>query len=348
MGDVQHLVRQSPPVDVSKPYDPSTLKNKTILITGGANGFGENMVRHWASHGANIVIGDIADAAGEKLVAELRVQYPDGIFEFQHCDVTDWESQTNLFGTAVKVSPHGGIDIVVPNAGIILPEESFKFESPSLVNGKLPKPNTATFDVNITGMAYTTHLGLYYLPQNKGSDRCILLIGSLSSIIPFPGQIQYTMTKHAVLGLFRTLRGTAFVNGIRVNMIAPYYTGGTSMLKPIAEAIFLSGSAGPARLEDVVGAATRLIADESIAGRALAVGPRLKSRGVERVEEDPRYVVGDEEGDGEGRAIWECYADDYSEVDTFVKRFIWLLNAVVKARGAFAWIGDVLTIWKRR
>ncbi|CAM1502177.1 Fc.00g041610.m01.CDS01 [Cosmosporella sp. VM-42] len=341
MRDIRQLIKQSPPVDVSEPYDPSTLEDKTILITGGANGLGAHMVRQWASHGAHIVIGDVADKAGEQLVASLRMEYPKAIFEFQHCDVTDWESQVALFETAVKVSPHGVIDVVVPNAGIILPGESMKFEYPSLENGKLPEPNTATIDVNIKGCIFTTHLALYHLPRSTRPDRCILLIGSLSSICPFPGQGQYTMTKHAVLGLFRTLRSTAFTNGIRVNMIAPYYTAQTNMLKPAVEALFLSGSAGPARIPDVIDAATRLIADESVAGRALAIGPRMKSRGIERVEEDERMVVGDAEGDGEGRGVWECYAEDYDEVDTFVHRYVWLLNGVAKARGTFAWIGDL-------
>ena len=140
-NDIKGLIRQSPPVDVSKPYDATTLKGKTIVITGGANGLGSYMVREWASHGANIIIGDVADAAGEKLVAELTTQYPDSAFAFQHCDVTDWESQVGLFETAVHVSPHGGIDIVVPNAGIILPDVSIQFEEPALKNGRLPKPN---------------------------------------------------------------------------------------------------------------------------------------------------------------------------------------------------------------
>ena len=347
MGDIRHITKQSPPVDVSKPYDPSTLKDKTVVITGGANGLGSHMVRHWAEQGAHVVIGDVADKAGEELVAELRTTYPQGVFEFQHCDVTDWDSQVSLFETATKVSPHGAIDVVVPNAGIILPKESMKFENPKLINGVLRKPNTATFDVNIKGMTYTTHLALYHLPLNTRPDRCILLIGSLSSLVPFPGQAQYTMTKHAVLGLFRTLRATAFTHEIRVNMIAPYYTGGTNMLKPINEAIFLSGSAGAGRIVDVVDAATRLVADESIAGRALVIGPRVRTKGIKEAEEDSSLVVGDEEGDGEGRGIWECYADDLAEADTFVWRYIWLLNAVGKARGMFAWIGDVWAIWKR-
>lgn len=344
--DITALIRQSPPIDVSKPYDPTSLKGKTILITGGANGLGAHMVREWASHGAHVVIGDVADAAGEDLVAALRTSYPDSTFAFQHCDVTDWESQVSLFETAVRVSPHGGIDVVVPNAGIILPGHSMKFEAPVLKDGRIPKPNMATFDVNIVGATYTTHLAFYWLPKNEvseGRDRCLLLIGSLASLCPFPGQCYYTMSKHAILGLFRTLRATSWRRGIRVNMIAPYYTSKSNMLKPEVEAMFLSGTAGGAEIEDVIDAATRLVADEAVKGRALCVGPKLRTVDVKVVEdEDELMVVGEVEGNGKGRAVWECYAEDYSNADAFVKRFVLLLNAAEKVKG---WLGVLSDIW---
>ena len=320
-NDIKGLIRQSPPVDVSKPYDASTLKGKTIVITGGANGLGSFMVREWASHGANIIIGDVDDTAGEQLVASLTAQYPDSAFAFQHCDVTDWDSQVSLFEMAVNASPHGGIDIVVPNAGIILPDASLQLEEPVLKNGRLPKPNTKQFDVNITGATYTTHLALYWLPQNGSSprDRCLLLVGSLASLCPFPTQTMYTMSKHAILGLFRTLRSTAFRNGVRVNMITPYYVSKSNMLKLPVEAAFLSGTAGGATIEDVIDAATRLIADEDIAGRALCIGPKLNSAGVHGVEdEDDLMAVQEHENNGQGRAVWGCYAGDYDNVDAFV------------------------------
>ncbi|KAM5346947.1 hypothetical protein ACJ41O_009952 [Fusarium nematophilum] len=349
--DIRGIIRQSPPVDVSQPYDPSTLKGKTILITGGANGIGSHMVRRWASHGAHIVIGDVADEAGEQLAAELRTAYPGSTFVFQHCDVTDWDSQVGLFEAAARASPRGGIDVVVPNAGIILPGESMRFEAPVLQGGRIPRPDTTVLDVNITGATYTTHLALHWLPENGPADRdrCLLLVGSLSSLYPFSGHCQYTMSKHAVCGLFRALRSTAFTRGVRVNMIAPYYISKSNMLKPAVEALFLSGAAGGAQIDDVVDAATRLVADEDVAGRALVVGPRMKTADVRVVEdEDALMVVSEGEGDGQGRGVWECYADDYDQVDAFTKRYITLLNAVEKAKGWLGVLTDVWKIWRRK
>lgn len=52
-------IRQSPPVDLSEPYDAAWVAGKTILITGGASGFGEGFFRKWAENGANVIIGGI-------------------------------------------------------------------------------------------------------------------------------------------------------------------------------------------------------------------------------------------------------------------------------------------------
>lgn len=340
MGDLRAIIHQSEPVDVSKPYDPSTLKGKTILITGGANGLGSSFVRHWASHGAHLAIGDIDDAAGEALVAELRSNYPKASFSYHHCDVTDWDSQSAFFDAAIQASTTGGIDVVVPNAGVIIPKHALLYENPSPVNGKLRKPNTATIDVNVTGVLYTTHLALHHLPRNNaGRDRCILLIGSLASVVALPGQAQYSTSKHAVLGLWRALRGggsgAVRDDGVRVNLLAPYYIAQTRMLNGVAEAALLAGGAGPARVEDVVDAATRLVADEGIVGRGLMVGPKTRE--------------GLKEGDvvEGGSAVWELYADEYEQVEMFMWRYIRILNAVTKARGYFAWFVDVFAIWRR-
>ena len=355
MNDLRPIIKQSPPVDVTKPYDPSSLRNKFILITGGANGLGAHMVRHWAAHGAHVLVGDIDDKAGEKLVADLTSMYGKNsqqVFGYSRCDVTVWEDQVALFEEAARLSPSGVINVVVPNAGVLLPRESLKFENPSLVDGKIPRPNTLQLDVNITGVTYTTHLALHYLTVGGGTtkaqdssisrDRTILLIGSLASVAPLPGQVQYTMSKHAVAGLFRALRATSFPHGIRVNMLAPYYVAQTNMLNPVHEAFFLAGSAGPARVPDVIDAATRLVADESISGRSLMIGPRLKDGVQGEVE------VGPEEGDGEGRAVWDCYTDDYDAVESFRWRYVNAVNAVAAARGMFAWVVDIWSILRRR
>ena len=117
-SNIVDITRQSKPIQLSEPYDPAWVTGKTILITGGASGFGEGFSRKWAARGANIMIGDINDGRGKAMIEELRKETGNQNHHFFHCDVTIWQSQVDFFHFAAKLSPHGGIDAVVANAGI--------------------------------------------------------------------------------------------------------------------------------------------------------------------------------------------------------------------------------------
>ncbi|KAL2117831.1 hypothetical protein VTJ04DRAFT_7491 [Mycothermus thermophilus] len=367
----------SGPVDLSKPYDPSTLAGKTIVITGGASGFGAAFARHWAAHGANLILGDVNDALGESLVAELRsspTTKPDQLIAYQHCDVTSWAEQVSLFRFAVSASPTKGIDCVVAGAGIVENGDpsSGTFDNPLNLDSSdgssiPPPPRLKVLAVNLTGVMYTVHLALHYLTQNLSAnpttgDGHIILISSIAGILPLPGQTEYTVSKHAVMGLFRALRGTAGVLGpipsnksappVRVNVLCPYFVQ-TPLLTPAGRALLSGQPLG--ELQDVVDAATRLAADKTIRGRALAIGPRMR---VVDVPVEEAEVVGDEGGHGgyaetirivegqppvEGQkervqGIWEIYGQDYYRVETFLWRYLAMMNLV---RGLRGWVGVV-------
>lgn len=104
-------IRQSPPIDITVPYDAAWVDGKVILITGGASGFGAAFVRHWALQGATVIVGDINVAKGDAMCRELNKEIGGkNKVHFVHCDVRDWQSQVSLFKEAVKLSPHGGLD----------------------------------------------------------------------------------------------------------------------------------------------------------------------------------------------------------------------------------------------
>lgn len=216
------FARQSPPIDTTAPFDTSSLQGRTILITGGASGFGAGFSRRWAGLGATIIIGDIDTTQGKALVDELRRDTGNVSHQFLYCDVTLWQSQVDFFRNAVELSPNGRIDQVVANAGV--EEAGTKFNEPqNLDQDQPPEPQWRTIDANLKGVLYTSHLALFWLPRNSSNssefkpDRHLLLIGSIASIIPFAGHVQYSIAKHGVLGLFRSLRATSFQHGVRVN-----------------------------------------------------------------------------------------------------------------------------------
>lgn len=59
----------SSPINFSKPVDFASLKDRNLLITGGASGFGKAFVQMFAQHGANVVFGDLSDNAAKELEA---------------------------------------------------------------------------------------------------------------------------------------------------------------------------------------------------------------------------------------------------------------------------------------
>jgi NAD(P)-dependent dehydrogenase (short-subunit alcohol dehydrogenase family) len=337
-------IKQSPPIDLSKPYSAAWLKDKHIIVTGGANpdGFGSGFVRKWAAAGASLVVADINVKVGDKTVREIRRETGNERVHFVYCDVRDWQSQVDLFKEAVKLSPHGGIDCVVANAGVAGIEP---LQMPgNLDAAEPPEPNLKVIEVNLIGVLYTTYLANFWLPKNPGSkpcspdtdpsansrDRHILLIGSVASLGPIISQPLYGAAKHGVLGLFRTLRGSSFVDGIRVNIICPYFI--ETPFVPSPGRLLLAGG-GTGQVEDVVDAATRLTADSSILGRGLTVGPKVKVK----QDGDGEWIVSEE---GEERAVWEIYADDYEDTELFTHRLIKILNVLAMAKGWYGWFSD--------
>lgn len=223
-------------VDCSQAINHSNIKGKTILITGGSSGFGAACFQEWAAHGANVIIGDVNEKAGIELVAAIRASTGNPHHHFIRLDVTDWQSQASFFKEAARLSPHGGIDCVMANAGIANPVENRFFEGPPdyAKMDHPPEPKMKTLDTNLNGVMYTTHLALSYLPRNPGSEACevqlhsgardrhLILVSSIAGLAGLPSQPLYTTAKHGVVGLFRTLRMTTpLIHGVRVNMLHP-------------------------------------------------------------------------------------------------------------------------------
>ena len=345
---LREKIGQSPPIDTAATYDAAWTKNKTIVITGGASGFGAGFFKHWAAHGANVIIGDINVEKGDQLVREVRKETGNQHLHFIHCDVASWQSQVNLFKEAVRLSTHGGIDTVVANAGI--GDTEMTFERPGDLDAAEPAPpSLKVIDVNLTGVLYTTHLALYHLARNPDSgpsspstnpavtyrDRHLLLLGSMASICPISGQTLYGVAKHGVLGLFRCLRSSSFAHGVRVNILCPYFID-TPLLAANARAILAGAVLG--KVEDVVDAGTRFAADPCIVGRALAVGPKLR---VAQKDDGEWSLVQKNDIGGVEKAIWEIYADDFEDSDVFQRNMVRILNAATELRGWSGWAGDM-------
>lgn len=341
------VVNQSPPIDLAVPYSDEWLRGKTILITGGASGFGEGFFRRWATAGANVIIGDINDKRGKDLVEEVRRSTKNVNLHFIHCDVTIWQSQVDMFHLALKLSPTGGLDAVVANAGVTDSIDPPFFEPHDLSTDTPKPPNLKCLEVNLIGLTYTTYLAQFYLARNPHSaivdataqpgpnrrDRHLLLLGSIASLGAIPGQPLYGAAKHGVLGLFRSLRSTAVVGGLRINLLCPYFID-TPLLFAGARILLAGGAMG--NPQDVVEAGTRMMADTRIIGRSLVVGPKVKFS-----KDNEFQVVPQNDPNGVETAMWEAYAEDFEIVEAFSERFVRLLNGIERAKGWGGWVVDM-------
>jgi NAD(P)-dependent dehydrogenase (short-subunit alcohol dehydrogenase family) len=342
-------VIQSPPVDTTKAINYDNLSSKVILITGGASGFGAAWLRKWAPYNATIMIGDINEKAGQALVSEVRASSNNKNLHFLKLDVTSWTSQVEFFREASKLSPHGGIDTVIANAGIADAKESEIFENPPDYTAAAdpPAPRLRTLEVNLNGVMYTTTLALAYLSRNSLSkpcaidsgdsqprDRHLLLVSSMAGLSPLPTQSIYSASKHGVVGLFRSLRMSApLSHGVRINMLHPYFVE-TGILGKDG-ALALAGG-GIAQIEDVVNAASRCVADQTVIGRGLIIGPKATREDAGRAGMDTLKME-----EGSEIAVWDSYSHDFEQSDVFTRRMIAITNLRARRKGVGGLVSDI-------
>lgn len=178
------------------------LKGKTAIVTGGASGFGEGIVRRFAEEGAHVVIADLNEDAAQSLARDL------GALAVR----TDVSKSADVAALAeAATSKFGSIDILVNNAGI----------------GHKPQPLDAlseeTFDhilaVNAKSVFLTAH---HIVPRMKAKKHgAILNIASTGGVSPRPNLTWYNASKGWMITATRGMAVELAPFGIRVNALNP-------------------------------------------------------------------------------------------------------------------------------
>ncbi|KMT16378.1 hypothetical protein BVRB_3g055230 [Beta vulgaris subsp. vulgaris] len=193
---------------VNPPLPTQRLLGKVALVTGGATGIGESIVRLFHKHGAKVCIVDISDDAGRRLCDSLG-GYP--TICFFHGDVTKEDDVKRAVDFTVE--SFGALDIMVNNAGITGPP------CDDIRNVNL-SDFERVFDVNVKGVFLgMKHASRIMIPSKKGS---IISLCSVSGLLGGLGPHAYTGSKHAVLGLTKSVAAELGLHGIRVNCVSPY------------------------------------------------------------------------------------------------------------------------------
>lgn len=177
---------------------------RTAVITGGARGFGEGFGRALAAEGAHVVLVDIDGSAAEATAADIRAQgmAATGLAG----DVTDEARMAAVMAQAAAI--HGGIDLLVNNAGL----HSDEYGQPITRMGYAK--TRRLFEVNVLGTVCCT---LAAAPHMKG--RAGASVVNIASSAAHLGGSAYGDSKLAVAGL--TITFARELSPIRVNAISP-------------------------------------------------------------------------------------------------------------------------------
>ena len=191
---------------VFKEHDVGLLDNKVALITGAARGLGAAIARGCAREGATVILAD-RDLDGAQRTADALVA-EGGRASAVALDVTD---RAAVVACADQVqASHGGIDVLVNNAGIA--------GGPRFDDAATPAAWDRVMGVNLQGCFEVSHA---FVPLLKARRGCIV---NLSSIVAFATGISstgYVVSKGGVRSLTQVMARDLAVYGIRVNAVAP-------------------------------------------------------------------------------------------------------------------------------
>jgi NAD(P)-dependent dehydrogenase (short-subunit alcohol dehydrogenase family) len=172
------------------------------LVTGGASGIGEAVVRRLAGAGAKVAVVDrdaVAAAAVADDVRGLAIA----------CDVT---SDTAMAAAIAEAESWGGrLDVVHLNAGSVGGQSGITdldLEAYRRVVG-----------VNVDHVVFGLTAAVPALRRTGGGT--IVATSSLAGLVPLPGDAIYTLTKHAVVGYVRSAAATLAAEDIRVMALCP-------------------------------------------------------------------------------------------------------------------------------
>ncbi|KAI0136170.1 short chain dehydrogenase reductase [Xylariales sp. AK1849] len=281
------------PVEITPQSSLYNLVGKSVIVTGGASGLGLAYAKAFVDAGAFVTIADYDKRAGKEAEANLA---PKAIFV--ECDVRNWDEQVAVFETATAASPFKSIDVVIANAGVVGADDLNTLQDPS----QPPvKPDFRIIEINLIGTAYTAKLAMHYFRRQSidvSRDRCLIVKGSVAAYADQPGSPQYNISKWGARGLFRSLRRTAWRQGIRVNFVAPWYVR-TPILPDKVIEYLVSKGVKFATVEDCARAVLNIASDKEIQGRSFGVVPR------EEAPEGYMDMVHDDYQEGDFLREWQ-------------------------------------------
>lgn len=184
-------------------------QGKVALVTGGGSGMGEATAIRLAEEGAAVSIADLDAAGGERVAAAIRDA--GGSASFAQADIAT--SEGARLAVARTVEQHGGLDVLVANAGVSTPQRDDSWDVDEAEWDRV-------IGVNLRGPYLCAK---YAIPElRKRGGGAIVVNASIASQVVCAAA-PYTASKGGVALLAKTLAVELAREGIRVNAVGPGY-----------------------------------------------------------------------------------------------------------------------------
>jgi NAD(P)-dependent dehydrogenase (short-subunit alcohol dehydrogenase family) len=246
-----------------------SLRDKVAIVTGAGSGIGSAIAQTFGKAGALVYVADCQVDSGRKTISEIEEQ--GGQAQLAVMDVTQ-EAECQALVKRVLTENDGKCDVLVNNAGIghvgtILTTE--------------PQDLDKLWKVNLLGAYYLSRAVLPSMIERRAGS--IVNIGSIAAMTGMESRFAYVTTKHAILGMTRSMAMDHSVTGVRINCICPgrvqtpfvdarlrEYADPQEYLKQMVAPHAMKRMAQPS---EIAAAALFLASDESsfVTGSALAI-----------------------------------------------------------------------------
>lgn len=196
------------------------LDGKVVLISGVARSQGRSHALRFAEEGADVIGFDVLDEIkGSPSAPATQADMDETVRQVEaldrriiatKADVRDWAAVKAAVDDGV--AQLGRLDVVLGNAGV--------FTAPSLAEDMEDDIFMDTLDINVAGVWRTAKAAIPHLKKNENGGS-IILTSSVAGLMGYPNFAHYVASKHAVVGLMRTLALELAPHHIRVNSVHP-------------------------------------------------------------------------------------------------------------------------------
>jgi glucose 1-dehydrogenase len=185
-------------------------EGKTVIVTGAARGIGRACAERFAREGANVVIADVEEKAGEETAAEIG---PVENVRFIYCDVGERLDVRNML--AETLEHFDRVDVLVNNAGIVHGADFLEIEEDDF---------DRVLRVNLKGAFLAGQIVARRLVEQVEAGEApgtIVNMSSVNAVFALPNQVPYSVSKGGIAQLTKVMALSLAPHGIRVNAVGP-------------------------------------------------------------------------------------------------------------------------------